>query len=74
MPYDQEHRAPIESLHLLDPDLAATVHRQLERFEPVVSAAVVALLVDDIFWGLTREISFGQAIAAGYLQLMTRVE
>ena len=74
MPYDQEHRAPIESLHLLDPDLAATVHRQLERFEPVVSAAVAALLVDDIFWGLTREISFGQAIAAGYLQLMTRVE
>ena len=74
MPFDQKYRAPIESLHLLDPDLAATVHKQLERFEPVVSAAVAALLVDDIFWGLTREISFGQAIAAGYLQLMTRVE
>ena len=74
MPLDQEHRKPIESLHLLDPDLAATVHRQLERFDPAVSAAVAALLVDDIFWGLTREMSFGQAITAGYLQLMTRVE
>ncbi|MFZ1954402.1 MAG: hypothetical protein WAU34_02840 [Desulfobacterales bacterium] len=74
MPFDQEHRDPIESLHLLDPDLAATVQRQLERFDPVVSAAVAALLVDDIFWGLAREMSFGQAIAAGYLQLMTRVE
>ena len=74
MPLDQEHREPIESLHLLDPDLAAAVQRQLERFDPVVSAAVAALLVDDIFWGLAREMSFGQAIAAGYLQLMTRVE
>jgi hypothetical protein len=74
MPLDQEHRDPIESLHLLDPDLAATVQRQLERFDPVVSAAVAALLVDDIFWGLAREMSFGQAIAAGYLQLMTRAE
>jgi nitric oxide reductase NorD protein len=74
MPLDQEHREPIESLHLLDPDLAATVQRQLERFDPVVAAAVAALLVDDIFWGLAREMSFGQAIAAGYLHLMTRVE
>ncbi|MGD8970284.1 MAG: hypothetical protein PVG01_02670 [Desulfobacterales bacterium] len=74
MPLDQEHREPIESLYLLDPDLAAIVQRQLERFDPVVSAAVAALLVDDIFWGLAREMSFGQAIAAGYRQLMTRVE
>lgn len=74
MPSDQEHRDPIESLHLLDPDLAATVQRQLERFDPVLSAAVATLLVDDIFWGLAREMSFGQAIAAGYLQLMTRAE
>ncbi|MGB7919912.1 MAG: hypothetical protein WCF40_07620 [Desulfobacterales bacterium] len=74
MPFDQEHRDPIESLHLLDPDLAATVQRQLERFDPGLSAAVATLLVDDIFWGLAREMSFGQAIAAGYLQLMTRAE
>ena len=74
MPLNQEHREPIESLHLLDPDLAATVQRQLERFDPEVSAAVAALLVDDILWGLAREMVFGQAIAAGYLQLMTRVE
>ncbi|MGW8187754.1 MAG: hypothetical protein ACWGNK_10820, partial [Desulfobacterales bacterium] len=74
MPLDQEHRKPLESLHLLDPDLAASVNRQLERFDPAVSAAVAALLVDDIFWGLTREMSFGQAITTGYLQLMTRAE
>jgi hypothetical protein len=74
MPLDQEHRKPLESLHLLDPDLAATVNRQLERFDPAVSAAVAALLVDDIFWGLTREMSFGQAITTGYLQLMTQAE
>ena len=74
MPLNQDHREPIESLHLLDPDLAATVKRQLERFDPEVSAAVAALLVDDILWGLAREMSFGQAIETGYLQLMTRVE
>jgi hypothetical protein len=74
MPLDQEHREPLESLHLLDPDLAAAVQRQLKGFDPVVSAAVTALLVDDIFWGLARDMSFGQTIAAGYLQLMTRVE
>lgn len=74
MPLDQEHGEPIESLHLLDPDLAARVQRQLERLDPAVSTAVAALLVDDIIWGLAREMSFGQAVAAGYLQLMTRVE
>jgi nitric oxide reductase NorD protein len=74
MPLDQENRKRIESLHLLDPDLAATVQRQLKRFDPEISAAVAALLVDDIFWGLTREMSFGQAITAGYLQLMSRAE
>ena len=74
MPLDQENRNPIEALHRLDPDLAATVHRQLKRFDPAICAAVAALLVDDIFWGLNREMSFGQAITTGYLQLMSRAE
>lgn len=73
MPPDQDHREPIEALRLLDPELAAAVQQQLERFDPADSAVVAELLVEDTLWGLDREISFGEAIAAGYLRLMPRV-
>ncbi|MFZ0726334.1 MAG: hypothetical protein WAM61_11130 [Desulfobacterales bacterium] len=69
---DQDHREPIEALRLLDPELAAAVQRQLQRFDPASSATVTELLVEDTLWGLGREISFGEAIAAGYLRLMSR--
>ncbi len=72
MPPDLEHREPIEALHLLDPDLAAIVRGQLAQFAPAVSAVGAALLESDTIWALAREISFGQAIAAGYLKLIPR--
>ncbi|MFZ0611935.1 MAG: hypothetical protein WAM73_06850, partial [Desulfobacterales bacterium] len=74
MPPDQDHRKPLEALRLLDPDLAAAVQKQLGKFDPADSAVVAELLVEDTLWGLDREISFGEAIADGYLRLMPRGE
>ncbi len=71
---DHGHREPIETLRLLDADLAAAVQKQLQRFDPAAAATVAELLVEDTLWGLGREISFGEAIAAGYLRLMPRGE
>jgi hypothetical protein len=74
MPADAFHSKALETLLLLDPALAAAAQNHLDRLDASTRAAAADLMVDDTLWGLEREISFGQAISAGYLDLLTQVD
>lgn len=69
MPQEPEPRELLASLSRLDPELAGTIQEALQKHQPSVSPASLAMLVDDAAWGLSREVSFGRAIADGYLKL-----
>ncbi len=64
----------VKQLALADPELAAAVLKGLEEKETPVSSSSAAMLVDETIWGLSREISFGYAIAEGYLKLIGRID
>ncbi|QTA90918.1 nitric oxide reductase activation protein NorD [Desulfonema magnum] len=61
---------PIQQLSFADPELAETVAKGLKQKVPPVSLQDTTMLVDEIIWGLSQEITFGNAIAAGYVDLI----
>ena len=60
----------LAQLSLADPDLAEKVISGLKQKSCPVSDKSIAMLVDETLWGLSQEISFGQAIAMGYVDLI----
>jgi len=65
---------PLEILAVADPDLADTVLSGLKKKENPVSSESVKMLVDETLWGMSLEISFGYAIAKGYVRLIENVD
>ncbi len=64
---------PLRQLAIADPDLANAVRIGLKEKRFPVSDQSIALLVEETLWGLSREISFGQAVAKGYTDLIGEV-
>lgn len=62
-------RNPLEELKLFDPETADLVVAGLEALNYQVPPGVLTMLVDETIHGLSLEISFGRAIAKGFLQL-----
>ena len=73
--YPPELKDPIETLSLADPELSREVLYRLNKNHKqqfTVSAKDLVLLLEDTFWGLEREVSFGRAIATGFAELLGR--
>ena len=60
----------LNKLKSFDPKLAETVAGRLDSKRDRIDAALVGLLEEESLWGLSQEISFGQAIAAGFADLI----
>ncbi len=60
----------LAQLSLADPDLAEKVISGLKQKSCPISDKSISMLVDETLWGLSQEISFGQAIAMGYVDLI----
>jgi len=63
----------LKLLAVADPDLADMVSAGLKNKKRPVSSENVKLLVDETLWGMSSEISFGHAIAEGYIKLFENV-
>ena len=63
----------IRQLSIADPELAETVQAALRQKSSPVSFQDTAMLLDETMWGLSREISFGYAVALGYAELIGEV-
>ena len=61
---------PLRKLDLFDPETAKMVRGDLQARRGTVSPEALSLLVEETIWGLSLEISFGQAVARGMLSLM----
>ncbi len=70
MTLENHKEDPIAHLSIADPDLAEKVISGLKQKSCPVSDQSIAMLVDETLWGLSQEISFGQAIAMGYVDLI----
>lgn len=64
---------PLATLHIADPDVAASVAAGLNQKGIPVSFPDLSLMGAEIIWGLSLERSFGQALARGYVSLMGEV-
>lgn len=65
---------PLTQLAIADPDLANAVRAGLKEKRCPVSDQSIAFLVKETLWGLSREISFGQAVAKGYTDLIGEID
>jgi fructose-specific component phosphotransferase system IIB-like protein len=63
-------RDPLAELHIFDPDTAELVLAGIERLEAPLLPDALGLLVDETIRGLTHEVSFGRAVAGGFLSLI----
>jgi fructose-specific component phosphotransferase system IIB-like protein len=63
-------RNPLQELHTFDPETANTVATALNQMDLAVPPEAMALLVDETIWGLCTEVTFGHAIAKGFLDLI----
>jgi len=61
---------PLKQLAIADPDLAAKAKTVLDQKADPVPLEDIALLVNETLWALSEEISFGQAVAGGYADLI----
>jgi hypothetical protein len=66
----EPQRDPLAELYIFDPDTAELVLAGIERLEAPISPDALGLLVDETILGLTHEISFGRAVAGGFLSLI----
>ncbi|MCP4687017.1 MAG: hypothetical protein GY859_03145, partial [Desulfobacterales bacterium] len=62
----------IEQLAVADPGLAATIEARLSEKAAPLPGRQMEWLVEDAIWGLSRERTFGRAIASGYAELIGR--
>jgi len=68
-----EKENPLKLLAVADPDLAKMVSAGLKRKMRPVSSENIKMLVDETLWGMSSEISFGHAIAEGYVKLFEKI-
>jgi nitric oxide reductase NorD protein len=61
---------PLKTLFLFDPEFAHMVKERLGSFSRQPSQAMIALLVEETMWGISQELSFGKAVASGYVALL----
>jgi hypothetical protein len=61
---------PLAKLCVADPDLAKKVTAVLDQKNSPVPELILSMLVEETLWSLSQEISFGQSVAAGYLDLI----
>ena len=61
---------PLAHLALADPALADTVADGLKQRENPLPPADLAAIVEEILWGVSQEISLGEAVAEGYARLL----
>ncbi len=61
---------PLAKLCIVDPDLAKKVNAALDQKNSSVPELIIAMLVEETLWSLSQEISFGQSVVAGYLDLI----
>jgi hypothetical protein len=66
---DRQSAEHLETLGVADPHLAERLAQRLARKTAPVPAELVGLLVADTLWALGVEISFGEALAAGFADL-----
>ncbi|MBW1840941.1 MAG: hypothetical protein JRI75_04010 [Deltaproteobacteria bacterium] len=64
---------PLARLAVADPELAEKVAAGLDHKRDAVSPENIVLLVEESIWGLSQEISFGQSVAKGYVELIGNV-
>jgi hypothetical protein len=64
---------PLKLLAIADPDLADMVSAGLKNKKQPVSFGNIKMLVDETLWGMSSEISFGHAIAEGYIKLIANI-
>ncbi len=68
-----ETENPFKQIFIADPELADRVKDKLDpKLSPFLSI-FSKTLADDIMWGLAQEISFGRAIAMGFVDLIESV-
>lgn len=60
----------LKKLSVADPEAAQIVANGLDRNNISFSSHDMSMLVDDTIWGLSQELSFGYAIAKGYISLL----
>ena len=60
----------LKQLNLADPELFQAVKTSLDHKTVPVSKEDVVILVEEILWALSMEISFGQSVAKGYVDLI----
>ena len=61
---------PLKPLYLFDPEFAQKVKERIDSFQIQSEPASIVLFVEETLWGISQELSFGKAVAEGYLQLM----
>jgi hypothetical protein len=61
---------PLRNLDIFDPDTGKLVRSGLKANPTNASPDGLAVLVEETIWGLSLEVSFGQAIAQGMLSLI----
>ena len=64
----------LKQLAVADPQTAEMIIEGLNLKDRPFSSQDVAILVDDTIWGLSEELSFGHAIANGYVSLLGEVD
>jgi nitric oxide reductase NorD protein len=70
MPLKNVNNDPLSQLVLADPDLAEDVRTRLIQKNRRIPEKQIAILVEDVLWGLSLEISFGRTMALGYADLI----
>ncbi len=68
-----EKENPLKLLAVADPDLAEMVSAGLKKKKQPVSSENIKMLVGETLWGMSSEISFGHAIAEGYIKLIGNI-
>lgn len=61
----------LEPLFVADPDLAGNVLVLLKKRKSDIPKKYVAMLVEETFWGIDQEISFGYGIAIGFAMILS---
>jgi len=68
-----EKENSLKLLAVADPDLADMISAGLKKKKRPVSSENIKMLVDETLWGMSSEISFGHAIAEGYIKLIENI-
>ncbi|MBW2564147.1 MAG: hypothetical protein JRE29_08975, partial [Deltaproteobacteria bacterium] len=71
--FSMEKENHLKLLAVADPDLAKMVSAGLKRKMRPVSSENIKMLVDETLWGMSSEVSFGHAIAEGYVKLIEKI-